>query len=230
MLAEPVQVTAVDHVYGKRTNLTDVLVALGLGVFLTGGSYLLALLFGWITSLNWIEVVAVFTAYAGTYLCVVQRRINYPINAISTAAYAILFLQQGLLSSAILNFYLTPALLYGWFRWRSDRDPRPVRHVEIKWLPVYLGATILAYVGAVTVTTLLGGKLATLDAIILAGTILAQFLLDNKKIETWFVWVIVNVIAIYEYFAFGLPLAGVQYILFLANTVYGYIAWKKTMK
>lgn len=195
----------------------------------TGVSYVVALLAGWITNLNWLEAFAVFTSYACTYLCVKQKRINYPIGAISTAAYCILFFQQGLIASAVLNAYLTPALLYGWFRWRQDSNTRPVTRVAWRWVPVYAAITIASYLGATWLVTALGGKLAFWDVIILVGSILAQFLLDNKKIENWVIWAVVNMAAIYVYFTSGLPLAGLQYVFFLGNTVYGFIEWRKAM-
>jgi nicotinamide mononucleotide transporter len=55
-------------------------------------------------------------------------------------------------------------------------------------------------------------------------------MLDNKKLENWHVWALVNIFAIYTYFSAGLALAGFQYIFFLANTVYGYYAWKRGMQ
>lgn len=200
------------------------------GVALTALSYLVGLLAGWVTTLNWLEVFAVFTSYASTYLCVKERRANYPIGAISTAAYAILFVQSGLLSSAILNIYLTPTLLYGWLRWRKDTHTRPITHVAMKWIPVYLLVAGLGYAGAALISQRLGGAMAWTDAMILAGTILAQFLLDNKKLENWAVWAIVNIFAIYTYATAGLALAAFQYVFFLANTVYGYLIWRRSKR
>jgi nicotinamide mononucleotide transporter len=157
-----------------------------------------------------------------------ERRANYPIGATSTAAYAVLFLQSGLLSSAILNIYLTPTLIYGWLRWRKDTHTRPVTHVAVKWIPVYLLVAGIGYAGAALISQRLGGAMAWTDAMILAGTILAQFLLDNKKLENWIVWAVVNVFAIYTYATAGLALAAFQYVFFLANTVYGYIIWRRS--
>jgi nicotinamide mononucleotide transporter len=114
----------------------DVVDSLWIAVALTGGSYLLAAALGWITAVNGLEAFAVFTSYACTWLCIRQRRFNYPIGALSTAAYCALFWQQGLVASAALNAYLTPSLLYGWIRWRADANTRPVSHVEGRWLPV----------------------------------------------------------------------------------------------
>ena len=208
----------------------DVAESVLIGVVLTALSYIVGLLAGWVTTLNWLEIFAVFTSYASTYLCVKERRANYPIGAISTAAYAILFMQSGLLSSAILNIYLTPTLLYGWLRWRKDAETRPITHVALKWVPVYLLVAGLGYAGAATISQALGGAIAWTDAMILAGTILAQFLLDNKKLQNWGVWALVNVFAIYTYSTAGLALAAFQYVFFLANTVYGYVIWRRSKR
>jgi len=96
-------------------------------------------------------------------------------------------------------------------------------------IPVYALITIAGYAGAAMISQRLGGAMAWTDATVLAGTILAQFLLDNKKLENWFVWAIVNIFAIYTYATAGLALAALQYVFFLGNTIYGYISWKRSM-
>lgn len=199
-----------------------------LGVFLTGLSYLVGLQFGWLDALNWLEVFAVFTSYVCTFLCVVERRANYPIGAISNAAYCLLFYQWGLYASAATTGYLTFALAYGWFRWRSDSEAIPVRHLEWKWVPAYIVATAAFYGAALLLVSAVGGTLATTDTVILIGTMLAQFLLDNKRIETWAVWIVVNVFAIYTYGTAGLALAAFQYVFFLLNAFYGWHMWNES--
>lgn len=209
---------------------TNIIQGVVLGVFLTGLSYAVGFGFGWVDALNLLEVFAVFTSYVCTFLCVVERRANYPIGAISNMAYAVLFWQFGLLASSITTAYLSFALLYGWFRWKSDADTRPVSRVAPKWIPAYILTTAGFYGLVLLIVTLAGGTLATTDSVILVGTILAQFLLDNKKIENWGVWIIVNVFAIYTYFTAGLALAAFQYVFFLANAFYGFYMWNKSRK
>lgn len=198
--------------------------------FFTVTSYVLAYIAGWIerSNVNWFEVFAVATSYACTWLCVRQTRWNYPIGTVSVMLYAVVFWQAGLVGSAFLQVYLIGQLVYGWFRWRSDAVPRPVGRVDWRWWPAYALTTAAVYAGAYLLVTTLGGHFALIDSLILIGTILAQFLLDNKKLETWFVWAVVNVAAIYVYFNAGLPLAGFQYCLFLVNTVVGFIMWRRS--
>lgn len=209
---------------------THMVQGLGVGVFLTALSYFVGFQFEWVKELNWLEVFAVFTSYVCTFLCVVERRANYPIGAISNASYAVLFYQFGLLASAATTAYLTFALAYGWFRWKSDRKPIPVRHLEWKWLPAYIAATAAFYFIALWIVTAIGGELAKTDTVILIGTMMAQFLLDNKRIETWAAWTVVNVFAIYTYAEAGLALVVFQYIFFLLNAFYGWYMWNKSMK
>lgn len=201
-----------------------------LGVVLTALSYLVGFGMGWVEALSILEVFAVFTSYVCTFLCVVERRANYPIGAISNAAYCLLFYQFGLYASAATTGYLTFALAYGWFRWKSDTGAIPVRHLEWKWIPAYILATGAFYLLALWLVTAVGGTLALTDTVILIGTMLAQFLLDNKRIETWAVWIVVNVFAIYTYSQAGLALAAFQYVFFLINAFYGWYMWNKSKR
>lgn len=210
----------------KRNYIEGILIA----TFLTGISYWIGLDAHWIKGLNWLEIFAVWTQYASTWWCVVERRINYPVGSISSAAFLVLFWQQGLIASAVLNVYLVPALAYGWFRWNRDVDTRPVTHVRLKMVPVYALISGAGYMGAVLLNHALHGTMAWSDGVILAGSILGQFLLDNKKLENWIIWAVIDIIAIWEYFTTGLPLVGFQYTLFLVNTVYGYYIWQKSRR
>jgi nicotinamide mononucleotide transporter len=220
------QITFPRRDQGVRVNLIQSVV---IGVILTALSYIIGVNAGWIDSVNYLEAFAVFASYSATFLCVVERRANYPIGAVANAAYSLLFYQWGLYASAIVTGYLTFSLIYGWFRWKNDDDTKPVGWLDWKWAPAYIAATVLFYLGALAFATWAGGTLAKTDTVILVGSMLAQFLLDNKRIETWVVWGVVNVFAIYTYFNAGLPLAAFQYGIFLINVFYGFWMWKRAM-
>lgn len=202
--------------------------AASLALFLTLFSYYVALAANWITTIDKLEAFAVLTAYACTYLCVVQRRFNYVLGAASTLAFSLLFYRADLIASALLNLYLTPQLIYGWFRWKRDEVTRPVTNVTWKSVPIYALMTGLFYLGASILVRLAGGKMALWDTVILIGSILAQWLLDNKKLQTWHVWAVVNVVAIIVYWNGGLKVTALQYGAFLANVFVGYYSWRKT--
>lgn len=215
----------------NQTSIKHTIDSLLIATGLTAGTTGLALGVDWIPSvsdINPIEVFAAFTSYACTYLCVKQVRFNYVLGVITTAAWALFFYQANLLGSMLQNIYLVPTLIYGWFIWGRDEKTKPVKNVRTKDIPLYLGATAVTFAGAVSIIDHFGGSVPTVEAAILTGSILAQFLLDRKKIETWYVWAAINVLAIFTYFNAGAYLAALQFVIFLGNTIYGYYDWNKS--
>lgn len=180
--------------------------------------------------INWIETAAVFFSFACTWLCTRQVRFNYVLGIFSTVLLSITFYQAGLFGSMALNLYLIPTVIIGWFMWGKDKNPKPVEHVKKNTIMLYVLFTIITWVGALLVIKAFGGNLAMLDGWLLVGTVLAQFLLDRKKIETWIIWVAVNVVSVYVYFESGLYLLAAQFVLFLANSVFAWFQWRKSMK
>lgn len=212
---------------GLKRNIIEGLI---LGVILTSLSYIVGLQMGWLAEPDWLEVFAVFTSYTCTYLCVMERRWNYPFGMVSTAAYAYLFWQFGLLASSAINIFLMVYLIYGWIRWRADTNTRPVTRMTLGSWGLHLLVAAAGYGVVVFLATQFGGELAWTDSVILAGTILAQFMMDNKKYENWYVWAIVNVFAIYTYATAGLALAAFQFVFFLGNAFYAMYMWNKSMR
>jgi nicotinamide mononucleotide transporter len=206
--------------------------AIIVGLIPTFVSYLVALTFNWVSidAINWIEILAVATSYACTYLCVCQSRWNYPLGVVTTLLSAYLFWQWGLYGSMLANIYLPIALIYGWFRWGDDRNTRPVTKTTLEQWVLYIAISAITYAIVFGVMLMFNATLPLADVGILVLTILAQWLLDNKKLENWYVWAVVNVLAIGVYFSAGLYLAGLQYIFFLLNTIYGWHMWNESRK
>lgn len=180
-------------------------------------------------AINWIETAAVFFSFACTWLCTRQVRFNYVLGVISTMLLSYVFWKANLYGSMVLNLYLIPTVIYGWFVWGKDENTLPVKHVRLKAVGLYAFFTSITWLGAYYAIKALGGSMGGLDGWLLVGSILAQYLLDRKKIETWLVWIAVNVVSVYVYFNNGLYLLAAQFIFFLINAVIAYFQWRKTL-
>lgn len=84
------------------------------------------------------------------------------------------------------------------------------------------------YVVLQSINAYFGGVQPIADTAILTLSVLAQFLLTYKKIESWYLWIAVNILAIYVYITSGLYLIGLQYALFLLNAFYGLYTWRNS--
>ena len=209
----------------------DFVVAALIAVALSGTTFALAYSLGWLTGApNWFEVAGATINYGATYLSIKQRRFAYTLGFLASGAFAVAYYQYELLGSALLSAYLVGQLVYGYFRWGPDGKTRPVHTFQWKWAWAYALATVATYLGAVGIVTLFGGRFAFWDAAILILTILAQFLLDNKVLASWFVWCAVNIIGVTLYFTADAPFAAVQQLIFLFANIPGYILWRKSMQ
>ena len=68
-----------------------------------------------------------------------------------------------------------------------------------------------------------------LDALTTALSLGAQYLLNRKAVENWLLWMTADVIYIYLYFARGLQLTAVLYLVFLGLCVAGLRSWLKSL-
>jgi len=221
--------------------ITVLKVALSLifGVIVTTLSYLIANWLGLydLMTLDLLEFFAVATSYSCTLLCVIQSRWNYPIGMITTAAYVVLFWNAGLLASSVLNALLSVYLIYGWFRWRPDAVTRPVTKIGFSpWLLGYAAIVAVTYyflmLAGHIVARWTGTEFAFIwtDSTILVATILAQLLMDNKRLENWGIWILVNIFSIWTYSEQGLYIVMIQYILFIGYDIGGFLQWRGSMR
>lgn len=55
----------------------------------------------------------------------------------------------------------------------------------------------------------------------------AMWLMANKKLENWTLWIIGNIVSIPLYFLKGYGFTGIQYSIFLVLAILGYFEWKR---
>ena len=72
--------------------------------------------------------------------------------------------------------------------------------------------------------------LALTDAATLSVSVVAQYLLDRKYLETWPVWLIVNVASIWLYGNAHMWLFTGLYVFFFFNAFWGWWEWRKAMR
>lgn len=206
---------------------TAVLVPLGFG--LTALTYAVGLYFGWITDFSMLEAFGVALNYGCVVLASRQNIWNWPIGIVAVLFLGVLFFQLNLYASLVLSLaYFLPAQIYGWYLWHKGKRPEvplPVTNMSFAhWGILGLGLAV-TYPAIVALNIYFGGALATADCAILALSVVAQWLMNHKKLESWYFWVAVNIISVVVYLKAGAFVLGIQYALFLLNASYGLYLW-----
>ena len=69
-----------------------------------------------------------------------------------------------------------------------------------------------------------------IDAFTTVASLTAQFLLTQKKIDNWIIWILVNLVTIPLYFYKGLYFFSGLFVVYLILCISGLIEWRKQLK
>lgn len=183
----------------------------------------------WGADFTWVELVAFVLALWMVACNMRVHVLGWPLAIVSSALYALLFLDGRLFGEAALQLFFMAMAGWGWWQWRRGRDASGTLLV-VRALPARAGWTLaLACAGAypllVAVLRRIGDASPLLDALPTLGSVAGQFLLGRKYIENWPVWLAVNLVSVGLFASRGLWLTVILYAIFALLSVAGWRAW-----
>jgi nicotinamide mononucleotide transporter len=157
----------------------------------------------------------------------------WPSGIASAIAYVVVFQGARLPGQAVLQAMLGVVCVYGWWAWsRGGAAQGPL--VVSKAKPAVLAALAVAIaVGTLAVGLLLQRSnesvLPFWDGGLVAASLAAQWMAARKWLESWLVWIGVNVVSVGVFFSQQLHLTTALYVLYLAMAFVGYRAWTRAL-
>lgn len=180
----------------------------------------------WGYEVSYLEFVAAIASFIGVGLGITGKRITWPWWALSSALYAVFFLQFDLYASAALQLVFIAAAIAGWFGWEATGAKPGALSLELRLITIVgiMAATALL----VPVLTDLGATAALPDTLLLFGSLAAQILMVYEKYENWVLWLIVDAGYVALYASQGLLFTTVLYIAFTIMAAVGWRTWYGT--
>lgn len=181
-----------------------------------------------------IEFVAVLFGLVSVWYCRKENILVYPTGLVNVGLYVYICYNTGLLGNMGINLVYFVMSVYGWWKWTRKDSNQDVLHVtRLKLWSV--GAHILAMVFLYAVVyqilvVLSEGTNLVLDAVTTSIFVIAMWLQARKKLESWILWIIGDVIAIPLYYSSGLFFTGFQYFVFLLLALSGLFEWIKSYR
>lgn len=179
--------------------------------------------------LDTLELLAFVTGAWSVWLAARNNPWTWPIGVANSALFVVVFVGARLYFDMSLNVFYVLSGLWGWWAWmyggaaRSEKPITSVRPAEfLAVLSVGAALTALMWHGGV----LLNGASPALDAITTGLSVVAQWLLMRRQIETWYVWIAADLVYIPMYFSRDLPLTAVLYAIFLLMCLRGLVEWR----
>jgi nicotinamide mononucleotide transporter len=179
-----------------------------------------------------LEVTAVLFGIASVWFAKKENIWVYPTGIISTAIYVYICFKFVLYGDLIINIYYTMMSIYGWYMWSKIVQGHHIEITKLNKTDTLKAIGIFASTAVFVVFVYLyfnrfDRVTDYFDTFTTGVFFAAMWLMANKKIEHWLLWIAGNIISIPLYFIKGLGFTGLQFIIFLMIAIFGYIEWKK---
>lgn len=191
--------------------------------------------FGWLTGL----VAVALSAKANIW--------SWPIGIINVTLSFFLFYQVQLYPDMLLQVFFFVTNVLGWWRWLHPKESEEDAHRQLKVSWMSARQRTLLVVAGIAGTFFMGVLAARLhhwlpglfsqpsaapflDSFITVMSIVTTFYMIEKKIESWLVWIVVDIVATYLYFVRDIKFYSLLYLLFTFIAAYGLYNWWREYK
>jgi len=177
---------------------------------------------------SWAEALGFATGALCVALTVRRNILNFPVGIANAAFFLVLFASAQLWASSALQVLYIGLGVVGWWQWRyggANRSPLVVRRAGRNELALCALAVVVGTCVLYVLLKAAHDAAPLLDAVTTSLALVAQWLLNTKRIETWYFWIVADCIYIPLYASQGLILTAAVYVLFLALCIAGLRAW-----
>lgn len=198
----------------------------------------------WGYPMSYLEFFGTVAGAIAVWLSAKANVWSWPIGVINVVLFFFLFYQVQLYPDMLLQVFFLVTNLMGWWRWkhpkRGEEDVK--QELKVSYMPI---RQMLMFLGIGIVGTFLFGSFASrfheilpvvfsrpsafpyLDSFVTVMSIVATFLMIQKKVECWMLWIVIDAIATYMYFMKGIKFVGIEYFVFCFIAAFGLWNWIK---
>ncbi len=186
----------------------------------------------WNSPVTWLELVAFVLAIALVIFNIRVNALGWPLAIASSLLYFLLFWKSRLYGDASLQIFFAVVAGWGWWQWRrgTDASGQALCVRELGWRGRFVALAVLACAWpavALFLRRYTDTDVPWWDAFPTAASVLGQWLLGRKYVETWPTWIVVNVVGVALFAYKGLWLTVLLYAVFVAMSFIGWQAWRR---
>lgn len=182
------------------------------------------------------EWLATITGFVYIYYTIRENTRLWLYGIISSALFAWVFFKSSIYANSLLYVYYVIIGFYGWYTWsqsekeNSRKTKLKIRRTPVKKLAAYIA---VSFIFAIPVCIILkkysDSDAPFIDAMLTTGGMLATWMLTQKLIEQWLLWIVIDLtwcgLMIYK----GMYPSLVLFIAYTILAFKGYFEWKKEL-
>jgi nicotinamide mononucleotide transporter len=180
---------------------------------------------------NWFEITGTWTISVSIWLTRTQNLQSWIWGIVGTILIGIFFFQIDLTGQMILNLgYFLPVSVWAWYNWAEKGEPEDFPPSRLSWNMRMLMLAGMMILAAITMSVITWINPATqyppFDALVVAASIIAQYLLGLKKVESWWLWLgPVNALSIFLFAMTGAYVLAGLYVVYFIHAAFAIRSW-----
>lgn len=182
---------------------------------------------------NGLEIIAVITALIYVALAAIGNRWCFLFGLISSTIYVYITFKLNFFFDVGINIYYVIMSFFGWFVWsvKPNQSSTIIKKTSAKRLgiAVLIGLSF-SFILAYSAERFSSAELPYLDAFTTVFAIIATFMVVQKQIENWLIWIVVDCVAAGMYFHKELYFTSLLFVIYTIVAVFGYLKWKKLLE
>ena len=190
--------------------------------------------------ISYVELIGTIFGLLSVYFASRANILTWATGIVNEVFLFILFFQVQLYADMFLQVYFFIITLYGWYNWKQKPKKSSITSIDFR--------SKIGIVAAIILGTLISGFFFTnihlylphffkteatfpfIDSFVMVLSIIATVLLAQKKIETWYLWIAVDIVCVFLFYKKGIVFIALEYFVFLGLATYGLFNWKKQLK
>ncbi len=187
---------------------------------------------------NWLELSGLVSGVLCVWLMIRENVLTFPIGLIYALVTVVVVARANLFADVLLNLYYVAMNAYGWYFWsrggtqrRSVRGTQevllvgqlPVRQWPVQILAIGAGTALMGYYFA----TQTEAALPYPDSFTTVASFVAMWMSARKYIESWWLWLVIDVIQVVLYWIKGIEAYSLLYLIYLGMAVSGWRSWRR---
>jgi nicotinamide mononucleotide transporter len=182
--------------------------------------------------MSWAELVGDATGAWCVWLVARRHILNWPIGLLNNLFFFLIFWRSKLYGDAALQAVFAALAIYGWWEWARGRGGKggelPVRRTTAReWRALGLATALGTAGAALWLSRRTDSPVPAWDASVLTLSLAATYGQAKKLLESWWIWIAVDLLSIPLYAVRGLYPTAALYALFLALCIVGLRAWTR---
>lgn len=167
---------------------------------------------------------------------------TWPTGILYVLVSFVVFWQARLFGDFLLHIFFLVLNIYGWYYWihgkKSDAIEIPVTKSPTSHMVITFAISLIGiYFFGVFLESLPqyidglpASSLPYWDASTSILSVTAMWLTAKKKIDNWYYWLVVDILATGIYFYKEVYFFAVLYMVYIVMAISGYLAWKKSLE